>query len=194
METGETREPQPAPAALKGDGPTVARLVLFCLKVGLFSFGGGLSGWLYREFVQRRGWMSDEDFGSSLAFAQMMPGPTIANLVICCVSRFTGAGGVFACVLALLVGPFFAVLGLYTVYDRLSHEPLFQAVSDGIVFAAIGMLLIICIRGIRRTIKFPPGLGVIAGTAFCVGVLHWPMLPVVLVFAAISVTLAWRTL
>ncbi len=178
----------------RDDGPTIARLVLFCLKVGLMSFGGGLSGWLYREFVQRRGWMTDEDFASSFAFAQMMPGPTITNLIICCCSRFTGSGGVLACIIALLIGPFFAVLGLYTVYGTLSHDPLFQSVSDGVVFAAIGMLMIICIRGVRRTIAFPPGMAVIAGTAFCIGVLHWPMLPVVLCFAGVSVVMAWRTL
>jgi chromate transporter len=182
------------PIAPQGDGPTVAKLVLFCLKVGLLSFGGGLSGWFYREFVQRWRWMSDEDFASSLAFAQMMPGPTVTNLTICCCSRFIGSGGVLACVVALLVGPFFAVLGLYTVYGTLSRYPIFQAISDGIVFAAIGMLMIICIRGVRRSFTFPPGLGVISGTAFFIGVLHWPMLPVVLFFATVSVVLAWRTL
>ncbi|MBB3977709.1 chromate transporter [Rhizobium azooxidifex] len=194
MSDNESEVPTARSIDRVGEGPTIARLVLFCLKVGLMSFGGGLSGWLYREFVQRRGWMTDEDFASSFAFAQMLPGPTITNLTICCCSRFTGSVGVLACCLALLVGPFFAVLGLYTVYGTLSHNPVFQAISDGVVFAAIGMLMIICIRGIRRTIAFPPGLAVIAGTAFCVGVLHWPMLPVVLCFAAISVTLAWRTL
>ena len=176
------------------EGPTLAKLVLFCLKVGLMSFGGGLAGWFYREFVQRRGWMTDEEFGSSFAFAQMMPGPTITNLTICCCCKFTGGFGVSMCVLALLVGPFFAILGLYQVYGKLSQFPIFHSASDGIVFAAIGMLLIICIRGVRRTVSFSPGLVVIAGTAIGVGILHLPMLPVVLCFAAVSVTFAWRTL
>ena len=39
---------------------------VFC-RIGAFSFGGGLSGWVYREVVLMRPWMTEEEFMSSLA-------------------------------------------------------------------------------------------------------------------------------
>lgn len=175
-------------------GPTSPALILFCLKVGLLSFGGGLSGWLYREFVLRRVWMTDEEFASCLAYAQMMPGPTITNLVICCTSQFIGTAGVVGCVLALFAGPFVAVISLYRVYHQFSAYPAFQAITDGVVFAAIGLMMVLAVRGVRRAWRGNrPGLAVIAATAVMVGVLHWPMIPVALSMAALSVVLAWRS-
>jgi chromate transporter len=58
----------PAASAL-APAPSLAALFLTCLKIGAFSFGGGLSGWLHREFVLRHRWIDDEDFASSLAVA-----------------------------------------------------------------------------------------------------------------------------
>jgi chromate transporter len=48
-------------------------------KIGLMSFGGALSGWLYREIVMRRRWLGEEDFLSGLALAQIMPGANVAR-------------------------------------------------------------------------------------------------------------------
>ena len=53
---------------------SLVSLFLVFFRVGLFSFGGGLSGWIYREVVTLRGWMSDDDFFSGLALSQILPG------------------------------------------------------------------------------------------------------------------------
>ncbi len=69
------------------DHVPLASLFLVFFRVGLFSFGGGLSGWIYREVVTLRGWMSDDDFFSGLALSQILPGRTSP---IC---RFISASG-----------------------------------------------------------------------------------------------------
>ncbi|MEJ1975379.1 MAG: chromate transporter [Acetobacteraceae bacterium] len=60
----------------RAGSPTALQLFLVFTKIGLTSFGGGLSGWILRELVQTRGWLSEEDFLSGLALAQAYPGVT----------------------------------------------------------------------------------------------------------------------
>lgn len=183
-------EPQLLNAARPAPGLGV--LFLTCLKIGLLSFGGGLSGWLYQEFVSRNGWISDEDFASSLAVSQMLPGANVVNLVICMGDELRGLAGSVACVLGFLVGPFFAVIALSAVFDALPDVSTLEAASNGVAYAALGLLLVICFKGVQRTMKFPPGLAVIATVATAVGLLKLPLIPVVLVVAPISIALAWR--
>jgi chromate transporter len=181
--------PVPAPSP---EAPHLRSLFLLCFKVGILSFGGGLSGWLYREFVLRKRWIDEEDFSSSLAISQMLPGANVVNLVICMGEQLRGPVGAFTCVLGFLVGPFFAVVGLCQLFDALSGYPLLPVISDGVAFAAMGLLIIMCIHGVRRAMRFPPSVVTIAVTAVLVGVFRLPLIPVVCVIAPISVALAWR--
>lgn len=183
-------EPQVLNAARSAPGLGV--LFLTCLKIGLLSFGGGLSGWLYQEFVSRNDWISDEDFASSLAISQMLPGANVVNLVICMGDQLRGLAGSVACVLGFLVGPFFAVIALSAVFDALPDVSMLEAASNGVAYAALGLLLVICFKGVQRTMTFPPGLAVIATVAVAVGLLKLPLISVVLAVAPISVALAWR--
>lgn len=189
-------DPRHEPAGARGapppGAPSLPEIFLVCLKIGLFSFGGGLSGWMHQEFVQRRRWIDDDDFASLLAIAQMLPGANVVNLVICMGDQLRGAAGAAVGVSGLLVGPFLAVIALSTAFDRLPDVAALEAASQGVAFAAIGLLLVLCLRGVQRAARFPSGLVVIAVTAACVGVLRWPLIPVVLVIAPLSVALAWR--
>lgn len=167
-------------------------LCLICFKVGLLSFGGGLSGWFYREFVQQHGLIDDEDFATSLAIAQMLPGANVVNLIICLGEQLRGPIGSLVCLASFLIGPLFAVLALYALFDRLSGFTLLPVFFNGIAFAAIGMLMMTCIQGARRAIRFPPAAIVTAVTAILVGILQWPLIPVVLALAPVSILLAWK--
>lgn len=172
--------------------PTLGALFLVCFKVGVLSFGGGLSGWLYQEFVVRHRWIGDEDFTSSLAISQMLPGANVVNLVICMGDELRGLLGSLTCVFGFLVGPFFAVIALNAVFDSLSDVAMLEAVSNGVAFAALGLLLVICLNGVKRAMKFPPSLVIIAFIAVTVGLMKLPLIPVVLTVAPVSVALAWR--
>lgn len=183
---------RPIPSRLPGQRAGLGLLCLICFKVGLLSFGGGLSGWFYREFVQQHGLIDDEDFASSLAIAQMLPGANVVNLIICLGEQLRGPIGSLVCLASFLIGPFFAVLALYALFDRLSGFALLPVFFNGIAFAAIGMLMMTCIQGARRAIRFPPYAIVATVTAFLVGIMQWPLIPVVLAFAPVSIFLAWK--
>jgi chromate transporter len=181
--TGETGAPSQRPVSLP-------QLFLMCLQIGLFSFGGGLSGWIYQEVVVRRRWMTEEEFLSGLALCQVMPGINVTNLIVYIGQRVRGIPGACVGLVGLIIGPFFVVIGLVLVYERIAGLAWLQAAFDGMAAAAIGLLLIVGFTGAQRVARIPPAMLVIAAIVVTVGILQWPLVPVVLVLAPVSVAFA----
>jgi chromate transporter len=61
---------------------SIAAIFSVFFSIGLFSFGGGLIGWVYRDVVLMRGWLNEDEFLSRMAVSQILPGANIANLSI----------------------------------------------------------------------------------------------------------------
>ena len=84
-----------------------------------------------------------------------------------------------------------AVIALASVYDRFRNIPYADAAMDGVAAAAIGLLLIIVLRGTRHSARKPAGAIALAATFIGVGVLHVSLLIVVAVVGPLSVLAAW---
>src|ERR687886_136383 len=63
---------------------TLKQLVLYFLKLGYSGFGGpvALVGYMHRDLVEQKKWISEEDYKEGLALAQLAPGPLAAQLGI----------------------------------------------------------------------------------------------------------------
>ena len=160
-------------------------------RIGAFSFGGGLTGWVYREVVTQRAWMTEADFLSGLAVSQILPGANITNIAMYVGNRLRGTMGAFAAFFGLLLAPFFFVIGLYVIYGQVSDIAWVGISTDGIAAAAIGLLLITAWRSGKQSARNIAGFSVLAGTFVAVGLLRWPLLPVVFCVAPISILAAW---
>lgn len=171
--------------------PSIAVIFSLFFRIGLFSFGGGLSGWVYREVVLLRGWMDEDEFMSGLALSQVLPGANIANLSIYVGQKLHGATGAAAAFTGLLSAPFFAVIALASAYSYLRDLPYADAAMDGVAAAAIGLLLIVAGRGVRRAARKPEAAVALLATFAGVGLLHWSLLLVVAIVAPLSVLAAW---
>jgi chromate transporter len=59
-------------------------LGVYFLRLGTFGFGGpvGLVGYMHRDLVERRGWVSESEYKEGMTLAQIMPGPLAAQLAI----------------------------------------------------------------------------------------------------------------
>jgi chromate transporter len=90
--------------------PRLATLFGAFLHLGLTSFGGGLSGWMHREFVGRREWMSEADFLTGLALAQAMPGVNVVNLAIWIGFALRGSIGALLAVTGVLAAPIVVII------------------------------------------------------------------------------------
>src|SRR3546814_6380048 len=62
--------------------PSLTMLFLAFSRLGVTSFGGGLSGWIMRELVHRRKWISEQEFVNGLALSQAFPGINVVNLAM----------------------------------------------------------------------------------------------------------------
>ena len=63
---------------------TLRELAMYFLRLGTFGFGGpiALAGYMQRDLVEERRWLSKEDYVEGLALAQLAPGPLAAQLAI----------------------------------------------------------------------------------------------------------------
>jgi chromate transporter len=181
---GSDNAPARAPVSL-------LQIFLMAFQVGIFSFGGGLTGWMYQETVVRRRWMGEDEFLSGLALAQILPGINVTNLIVYIGQRLRGVAGACVGVVGLLGGPFFIVIGLALVYQRIAGLTWLQATMDGMAAAAIGLLLFVGFRGAQHLARRPAPMLIIIVTVLTVGILEWPLVPVVLCLAPVSVGIAW---
>jgi chromate transporter len=158
-------------------------------RLGVTSFGGGTAGWLYREIVERRHWISDADFLSAAGLGHLMPGSGGVNLTVQVGLRLRGGPGAVAAVLGLLSGPLAIVLALAIAYARINQSGLIHAVLDGIAAGAIGLTFATGLKLVRFSWANAGLLAITAATVLCVGVLRWPMIPVVVCLAPVSIGL-----
>ncbi|AOB29476.1 chromate transporter [Bordetella sp. H567] len=183
----------PAPATL-AQAPTLGQIFTAFAKIGLTSFGGGLSGWMLREFVQARRWLSEAEFLSGLALAQAFPGVNVVNLSIWIGFRLRGGRGAFVAALGMIVPPVTSAIILAALFAELSHSPSVHIVLAGIAAAAVGLSLQMGLRAAYRaaTGTLPILVMVIVfGTIFVAGL---PLLWVVGLMAPLSILLAYLRL
>jgi chromate transporter len=93
-------------------------------------------------------------------------------------------------VFGLLSGPFVIVLALAAGLGRIGQNATLHAVLDGVAAAAIGLTFATGFQVIKFDRANAGPLAVTLTTMLCVGVLRWPMIPVVLCLAPVSIGLA----
>lgn len=176
--------------------PSLTTLFLGFAGIGLASFGGGLTAWVRREVVQRRGWMDDQQFLSGYALSQLVPGATNVNLTIFIGTHLRGIAGALACFAGLTMPPLVIAIMLSAGYFWMRGMP--GGVSLSIALSGMGAVAIglnlgtgiqLARHGIRRVV---PAL-ITATVALSVGVAGLPLLRVLAVMIPISLLAALLT-
>jgi chromate transporter len=121
---------------------SLRKIFLVFLKIGTFSFGGVYSmiPFFERELVEKRKWITHDEFMESLAIGQMTPGPPIVNTGICIgykLRRLRGA--LSATVGQAFTGTVLAIL-LAAFYLHMKDNHLLQAIMKGVAAAVVGLL------------------------------------------------------
>ena len=84
--------------------PTLPRLFLGFLSVGMYGFGGVLP-WARRMIVEQKRWLTAAEFTDMLGLCQFLPGGNIMNLTIALGARFHGAPGAVTAFAGLMAAP-----------------------------------------------------------------------------------------
>ncbi len=119
--------------------PTLRALfALFC-KVGLTSFGGGTSIWLYHQIVNVKGWMDKDEFFDVWALCQALPGVNVTNLAVWIGNRFQGWKGVVSALAGMILLPSILIIGIALLFGMVAQFPATAILLTGATAAAIAL-------------------------------------------------------
>jgi chromate transporter len=139
----------------------LARLFLTMLKIGAVLYGSGyvLLAFLRGDFVERLGWLTDEQLLDAIAIGQVTPGPvfTTATFVGYVVAGFPGA--VLATV-AIFLPSFLFVALLTRIVDRIRSHSWSAALLDGVNAAALALMAGVTLQLGRNALVDPLTVGV----------------------------------
>jgi len=144
-----------APPDSRGTASGSLKEVLrYFLYLGTFGFGGpiALAGYMQRDLVERRGWITKKDYVDGLALAQLAPGPLAAQLAIYlgwAKGRVFGATAVAA---AFILPSFLMVLILSALYVRYGGISWMQSAFYGIGAAVIAIITRSALKLVKMTL------------------------------------------
>ena len=193
----------PRPQDDKPDAPALQRphskteLFLTCTAIALQGFGGVLAI-IQREMVDKRRWMTRQQFVEEWAVAQILPGPNVVNLLIMLGDRYFGIRGSLAAVAGILAVPLCIVLAMVLFYTSYAHTAVMQGALRGMGAAAAGLIGAAGIKMLKGLKGNVLGVGItalsIAMTFIAVGLLHTTLIWAVLGLGIPACLLAWSRL
>jgi chromate transporter len=132
----------PASSADQIQPVSLVRFVWYFLWLGTVGFGGpiALAGYMQRDLVDSRHWVSKQDYLEGLALAQLAPGPLAAQLAMYLGYVRAGVLGATLVAIAFVLPSFLMVLALSAAYVRYGGLPGMQACFYGIGAAVIGII------------------------------------------------------
>ena len=164
-------------------------LFLGFLKIGLLGFGG-IAPWARHVIIEERRWLTDKEFAEILGIGQILPGPNTMNASVMIGDRFQGIPGVLLCLLGQMAMPLVIVTSLAVVYERFAEVPEVKAAVIGAAAGAAGLVLGTALKMAQKIKPTPLSLLVGAMAFIAIGLLQWPLVPVVAVLVPLSVAAA----
>jgi chromate transporter len=148
------RPPASPEATDSKPGYSLWQLVKYALKLGTLGFGGpvALVGYMHRDLVEQRGWISEADYKEGLTLSQLMPGPLAAQLAIYLGYVHYLIPGATLVGIAFVLPSFLMVLAIGAAYVAYGGLPWMQAVFYGVGAAVIGIIAISAYKLTTRTI------------------------------------------
>ncbi|MGB4115422.1 MAG: chromate transporter [Polaromonas sp.] len=183
-------DPHPRPQSLTD------LFVSFTL-LALQGFGGVLAV-VQRELVEKKRWMTREEFVEEWAVAQIMPGPNVVNLSLMIGARYFGFKGAMAALAGMLAAPLVIVLLLALVYAQFADYPGVQGALRGMGAVAAGLIAATGLKlfgALQKNVLGLPmciTLGVLCFIA--IALLRWPLAYVLLGLGGLACAIAFKKL
>ena len=189
--------PAPPPAEPLNAPRTRADLFWSFTWLALQGFGGVLAV-VQRELVEKKRWLSREQFIEDWAVAQIMPGPNVVNLAMMIGDRHFGLSGALAALAGMLVLPLGVVLVLAALFATVADHELAQRALRGMGAVAAGLIIatgIKLIAALRSNVMGPAACALLALASFvAIALLRWPLGAVLLVIGGAGCAWAWHRL
>ena len=166
-------------------------LFLVFSRIALSGFGGVMF-WARRNLVERKHWLTDQQFVELLTLGQIVPGPPGLNITIMVGYRFRRWTGAAAAISGFLLWPCLLVIGMGIGYQHYGALPQVQRAFAGmsIVAAALLFATFLKLAGALPPRWQPWLFGTLAFVS--VGVFRWPLVWVIGVLEPFALLVAWQ--
>jgi chromate transporter len=166
-------------------------------RLALQGFGGVLAV-VQQELVEKKQWLTREEFVEDWAVAQILPGPNVVNLSLMIGDRYFGFSGALLALAGMLTFPLLIVLVLVALFSGVSDLPQVQGALRGMGAVAAGLFTATGLKLISAIKKNPMGFGtccLLAGLTFvAIAMLRLPLAWVLLGIGGVACVLAYRAI
>ncbi|MCC7049491.1 MAG: chromate transporter [Alphaproteobacteria bacterium] len=173
--------------------PSAGLIFLAFLSTAAVGFGGVLP-WARRMIVERRRWLSAEEFNNLLALCQFLPGSNVVNLAVAVGARFRGLLGALAAFTGIMAVPTLLVMGVGALYLRFGGIPVVRGALQGIAASAAGLVVATAAKMAVPLLRRRPAqaLPFMLAAFAAVGLLRVPLEWAVLALCPLSIAASWR--
>jgi len=165
--------------------------------LALQGFGGVLAV-VQRELVERRRWITNDEFIEDWAAAQILLGPNVVNLSIMVGDRYFGLRGALVAVAGMLLLPMLLLLAVATLYAAFASHPMMAGALRGMGAVAAGLVAGMGCKLAASLARHPlgplPCALITAATFIAMSVLRLPLAWVLPVVGGVACALTWRKL
>jgi len=142
--------------------PKWADMTLVMLKIGLFTFGGGWSivAQMQKEFVEKRGWISEEELLDIVTLGRSFPGIMVVNTAVMLGYNIGGAGCAFLCAFGMSFPAFMVMAAVTTCYTAVQDNVWIARAMVGVRATVVPIILSACLRMRKGAIRDRIGLGI----------------------------------
>ena len=186
-----------APAAARHRPASLRDLFVSFTWLALQGFGGVLVV-VQRELVERKQWLTHEEFVEDWAVAQVLPGPNVVNLALMFGGRMFGLAGALTALAGLIAVPLVVVIALAVLHAHFAAHPAVEGALRGMAAVSAGLIGALGLKLSSALVTNPIPL------AWCVAIsivgfvlialLHVPLAYVMLGLGGLGCVLAWRGL
>jgi len=135
--------------------------------------------------------MGDEEFLSAITMCRILPGANQVNLAVFAGTKMRGIPGAIAAAFGLTLVPVLIVMALAYGYFKFHNIPALHGILHGATAAAVALTVAMAIKTGRKCLGGFVPLLLFLGTFGVNGVLHWPLIGTLAIFAPLSLIWAW---
>jgi len=159
---------------------------------------GGVVAIVQRELVERKQWLTNDEFLEDWAVAQVMPGPNVVNLSMMIGGRYFGLPGAMAALAGMLTVPLIIVLLLALLHARIGDHPGMAGAFRGMAAVSAGMFgaaaLKLSASLARNPLPLPCSIALGTAGFVLVALLRVPLVYVLLGVGGLGCVLCYRRL
>lgn len=125
------------------------------LKVGTFTFGGGLAmlPLIRKTVVEEKGWMTEAEMVDCLAISQSLPGMLAVNTAIYVGNRKKALAGSIAAAVGVCLPAFISILAILLFLGRIENNPYVRGAFEGIKAASAALIAVAAYRMGKEILK-----------------------------------------